>query len=167
MRTTEHRIRLSLRKEDASEAATEALVDSYDGSVHFFPHFFMRSVNKIMLLGNVTHDAELKNTTGGQSVCTFGLATDRSWKDQSGERKKQTEFHHLVTWGGLAEVCGKSVKKGSPLYVEGYLKTNSWENKEKKKQQRTEVIVENLVFLAPKAGADEQANDHVDEVVAA
>ncbi len=117
----------------------------------------MKTVNRVTLIGNVTRDAELKATTNGQSVCSFGLATNRVWKDAAGERQSLAEFHNLVAWGKLAEFCGQTVKKGKPLYVEGYLKTRAWEH-EGVKHVRTEVIVEDVVLLSPKeATADEPA----------
>ncbi len=118
----------------------------------------MKSVNKVILLGNVTRDPELKSTQGGQSVCTFGLATNRVWKDQSGERQSLPEFHNLVAWGGLAEFCAQNVHKGKPLYIEGYLKTRSWESDDGKKNFRTEIVIENLVLIGPRD--DAQHEDH-------
>lgn len=114
----------------------------------------MKSVNKVILLGNVTRDPELKATGSGQSVATFGLATNRVWKDQSGEKQSLPEYHNLVAWGGLAEFCAQNVRKGKPLYIEGYLKTRSWDGPEGSKIFRTEIVVENLVLLGPREGAD-------------
>ena len=117
----------------------------------------MKSVNKVTLLGNATNDPELKTIPGGQAVCTFGLATNRVWKDPKGEKQEAVEFHNLVAWRGLAEMCGKYVKKGKPLYIEGHLKTGTWE-KDGSKHSRTEVIVENLVLLNSKhSGAEQHA----------
>jgi single-strand DNA-binding protein len=110
----------------------------------------MKSVNKVMLIGNVTRDAELKSTQGGQPVCTFGLATNRVWKDQSGQKQTAAEFHSLVCFGGLAEFVGQNVKKGKPLYVEGYLKTRNWEDPSGNKHYRTEIVVENFILLGPR-----------------
>ncbi len=118
----------------------------------------MKSVNKVILLGNVTRDPELKSTQNGQSVCTFGLATNRVWKDNNGEKQSLPEFHNLVAWGGLAEFVGQSVRKGKPLYIEGYLKTRSWDSADGHKSFRTEIVIENLVLLGPRddaAHADE------------
>lgn len=112
----------------------------------------MKTVNTVTLLGNVTRDPDLKVTTTGQQVCTFGLATNRVWKDQKGERQSMPEFHNLVAWSGMAEFCGQYVKKGKPLYIEGYLKTHNWENAEGVKLYRTEVVVNNLVLLGAKDG---------------
>lgn len=114
----------------------------------------MKSVNKAILLGNVTRDPELKSTTGGQSVCTFGLATNRVWRDANGEKQSLPEYHNLVAWGGLAEFCAQNVRKGKPLYVEGYIKTRSWDSPEGTKIFRTEVVVENLVLLGQKDGTE-------------
>ena len=110
----------------------------------------MKSVNKVTLLGNVTRDPELKSTTNGQSVSTFGLATNRVWKDGEGAKQSLPEYHNLVAWGGLAEFCSQNIKKGKPLFVEGYLKTRSWDSPEGTKIFRTEVVVENVVLLGPK-----------------
>ena len=115
----------------------------------------MKSVNKVTLLGNSTRDPELKSTTGGQSVCTFGMATNRVWKDANGERQSQPEYHNLVAWGGLGEFCAQSIRKGKPLYIEGYLKTRSWDGPEGTKIFRTEIVVENLVLLGAKEASEE------------
>jgi single-strand DNA-binding protein len=107
----------------------------------------MKSVNKVILLGNVTRDPELKSTTGGQSVCTFGVATNRVWRDAQGEKQSLPEYHNVVAWGGLAEFCSQNVHKGKPVYAEGYLKTRSWDSPEGTKMFRTEIVLENLVLL--------------------
>lgn len=118
----------------------------------------MKSVNKVILLGNVTRDPELKTTTGGQSVTTFGMATNRVWKDAGGEKQSLPEYHNLVAWSGLAEFCAQSVTKGKPVYVEGYLKTRSWDGPEGTKIFRTEVVVENLILVGPR-GEGAEADD--------
>ncbi|MCF7844617.1 MAG: single-stranded DNA-binding protein [Kiritimatiellales bacterium] len=121
----------------------------------------MKSVNKVTLLGNVTRDPELKSTTNGQSVCTFGLATNRVWRDGGGDKQSLPEYHNLVAWGGLAEFCSENIKKGKPLYIEGYLKTRSWDSPEGTKIFRTEIVLENIVLLGPR---DDAAIRSVDEV---
>lgn len=110
----------------------------------------MKSVNRVTILGNVTRDPELKATTGGQSVSTFGVATNRTWTDTSGEKRSLPEYHNIVAWGGLAEFCTQYVKKGKPLFVEGYLKTRSWDGPEGSKIFRTEIVLENVVLLGSK-----------------
>ncbi len=131
----------------------------------------MKSVNRVHLLGNATHDSKQKILPTGRPVCTFGLATNRAWKDASGKRCTAAEFHNLVAWGPLAEFCGKQVRKGKPLYVEGYLKTHNWEPTDGgAKQYRTEVVIENLVLLSPKTDAEAPKHNEADvpaEVAAA
>ena len=107
----------------------------------------MKSVNKVVLLGNVTRDAEVKKVTGGKNACSFGLATNRIWKNADGEKESLVEYHSIVCWDGLADFAGQYVKKGKPLYVEGYLKTHSWESPEGIRKDRTEVVLENIVLL--------------------
>ena len=114
----------------------------------------MKSVNKVTLLGNVTRDPELKKTSGGQSVCTFGLATNRTWSDLNGERQSLPEFHNIVVWGGLADFCSQFIKKGKPLYAEGYLKTRSWDGPAGAKIFRTEIVAENVILLGPRGEAE-------------
>ncbi|MDP7477132.1 MAG: single-stranded DNA-binding protein [Candidatus Peribacteraceae bacterium] len=114
----------------------------------------MKSVNRVTLLGNVTRDPELKATTNGQSVCTFGLATNRVWKDKAQEKQSLPEYHNLVAWGQQAEFISSTVQKGAPLFVEGYLKTRSWDSAEGTKIYRTEVVIENIVLLGAKDAAD-------------
>jgi len=122
-------------------------------------------VNKVILLGNVTRDPELKSTTNGQAVCTFGLATNRVWKDSTGDKQSLPEYHNLVAWGGLAEFCAENVKKGKPLYIEGYLKTRSWDSPEGTKIFRTEVVLENIVLLGPKGELESPAEEVIEEAV--
>jgi single-strand DNA-binding protein len=110
----------------------------------------MKSVNRVTLLGNVTRDPQLKSTTGGQTVVTFGLATNRVWKDSNEQRQSLPEYHNLVAWGRLAEFIAESVRKGKPLFIEGYLKTRSWDSPEGTKIFRTEVVVDNMVLVGPK-----------------
>ena len=109
----------------------------------------MKSVNTVTLLGNATRDPEQKTLSGGQTVCNFGLATNRVWKDDKGEKHELAEFHNLVAWGKLGNACGEYVKKGRPLFVQGHLKTGSWE-KDGAKHYKTDVVLDNIVFLGPK-----------------
>jgi len=120
----------------------------------------MKSVNKVILLGNVTRDPQLKATQSGQSVVTFGLATNRTWKDVSGAKQSLAEFHNLVAWGKLAEFIAQNVTKGKPLFIEGYLKTRSWDSPEGTKIFRTEVVVDNIVLVGPRPeGSHEEATE--------
>jgi single-strand DNA-binding protein len=106
-------------------------------------------LNKVLLYGNLTRDPELKALPGGSQVANFGIATNRSYKDKSGQRQEATEFHNVVAFGRTAEVIAQYVKKGRPLYIEGRITTRSWDDKETgKKNYRTEIIVETFQFGA-------------------
>ena len=123
----------------------------------------MKSVNTVTLLGNVTRDPEVKAIPTGQTVCKFGLATNRVWKDAKGEKQEVAEFHNIVAWGNLAELCRQYVKKGKPLYVKGYLKTHTWDDAEKIKHYMTEVIMQDLVLLGSKSAAAHEAPSEEEE----
>lgn len=110
----------------------------------------MRSINKVILIGNLTRDPEMKATQNGQQVTTFGIATNREWM-AVGERKKSTEFHEIVAWAHLAELCHKYLKKGKLVYLEGYLKTRSWEDESGEKRFRTEVVLQDMIMLEKRA----------------
>lgn len=127
--------------------------------LHFFPPILMKSVNTVTLLGNVARDPELKATKGGHSVCTFGLATNRVWKDAAGQKQSLPEFHSIVAWGPLAEFCSQYVQKGNPLFVQGYLKTTSWEGKHGETQYRTEVVLDDVTLLGKKKPEDDAAEE--------
>ena len=107
-----------------------------------------RSLNKVMLIGNLTRDPELRYTPSGTAVCSFRLATNRSWSPaDGGERKEETEFHRIVAWSKLAELCSQLLTKGRKVYVEGRLQTRSWETPEGDKRFATEVVAEDMVVL--------------------
>lgn len=119
----------------------------------------MKSVNTVTLLGNVAREPELKSAKPGQSVCTFGLATNRVYTDAAGQRQSLPEFHSIVAWGPLAEFCFQYVQKGNPLFVQGYLKTTSWEGKHGETQYRTEIVLEDVTLLGKKRSEDEAADN--------
>ena len=106
-----------------------------------------RSVNKVIIIGNLTRDPELRYTPGGQAVSSFGVATNRNWVDKSGEKKEEVEFHNVVAWGKLTELTSQLLKKGRKVYVEGRLQTRSWEGKDGVTRQRTEIVTEDMVVL--------------------
>jgi len=110
----------------------------------------MISLNKVMLVGNLTRDPELRYTPNGKPVCSFGLATNRRWKNEAGQLQEETEFHNIVVWGKLAETISQILKKGNRAFVEGRLRTRSWEGQDGVKRQRTEVVMENFIPLTPK-----------------
>ena len=102
---------------------------------------------KIIIIGNAGKDPETRNLESGQSVTTITVATNETYKDKSGEKKTDTEWHNVVLWRGLSEIASKYVKKGDLIYIEGKLKTRSWDDKDGKKQYRTEVIADVLRML--------------------
>lgn len=108
--------------------------------------------NKAFVLGNVTRDPELRTTPGGQNVCSFGVATNRFYKDQKGERQQSVEFHNIVAWGRLAEICHQYLKKGSLVFIEGRIQTRSWQDQNSgQKRYRTEIVTETMQ-LGPRPG---------------
>jgi single-strand DNA-binding protein len=106
-----------------------------------------RSLNKVQLIGNLTRDPELKYTNSGAGVATFGLATNKSWKDEKGELKEIAEFHNIVAWGKMAEICQQLLAKGMKVYIEGSLNTRSWDAEDGSKRYRTEVRVNDMILL--------------------
>ncbi len=116
-----------------------------------------RSLNKVMLIGNLTRDPEMRYTPQGTAVCTFGVATNRTWNTESGEKKEDVEFHNVVAWNKLAEICVQLLKKGRKVYVEGRLSTRTWQGTDGAQKNRTEVVISDMVILDRKS--DEPAND--------
>lgn len=109
-----------------------------------------RSLNKVMLIGNLTRDPEMRYTPQGTAVCTFGIATNRNWTTENGEKKDEAEFHNVVAWNKLAEICSQLLKKGRKVYVEGRLATRSWQGQDGSQKQRTEVVITDMVILDKK-----------------
>ena len=122
----------------------------------------MFSLNKAMIVGNLTRDPELRTTPSGKSVCSFGVATNRRWKDQDGNPKEEVEFHDVVSWGKQAEIISQFLKKGNKAYIEGRLQTRSWEGQDGVKRQRTEIITENFIMLTPKSGGAPEIEKEVE-----
>ena len=123
----------------------------------------MRSLNKVQLIGNLTRDPELRYTPSGAAVCTIGLATNRQWVTESGEKKEDVEFHRLVAWNKLAEICSQLLKKGRKIYVEGRLQTRSWQGQDGNQRQTTEIVISDMIILDPKPGT-ELVSAHTDEL---
>jgi len=109
-----------------------------------------RSLNKVILIGNLTRDPELRKTPAGVSVSTFALATNRSWTTEQGIKKEESEFHNIVAWNKLAELCNDLLSKGRKIYVEGRLTTRSWTDKENHKRNMTEVVIDDMIILDSK-----------------
>src|SRR5258706_13343254 len=113
------------------------------------------SVNKVILIGRLGKDPEIKSIPSGQTVAKFTIATDERFTDRNGEKQERTEWHNIVAWAKLAEICGQFLRKGKLVYIEGRIRTDSWEDKEtKQKRYRTEIIAENMQMLDRK-GDDE------------
>lgn len=108
------------------------------------------SLNRAQIIGNLTRDPEVRQTPNGQTVATLGVATNRRWKDSSGQTQEETEFHNVVAWGRLAEICQQYLHKGSKVYFDGRLKTRTWEDPEGKKNYKTEIVAENMIMLDSK-----------------
>ena len=117
-----------------------------------------RSLNKVQLIGNLTRDPELRYTPAGTAVCTLGLATNRQWTTETGEKKEDAEFHRLVAWNKLAELCSQLLKKGRKIYVEGRLQTRNWTGQDGTQRTTTEIVINDMIILDSRregAGAGE------------
>ena len=114
-----------------------------------------KSLNKVMLIGRLGKDPELKYTASGTPFCRFSMATDDSWNDKnSGERQEKTEWHNIVTWDRLAEICNQYLTKGQLIYIEGSLQTREWDDQEGNKRRMTEVRARDMVMLGNKGAAE-------------
>lgn len=107
-------------------------------------------LNKVMLIGRLTRDPETRTTPQGVTVANFGLATNRVWKDPQGNQQDRTEFHNIVAWRRLGEICAQYLTKGKQIYIEGHLQTRSWESEPGKKHYRTEIVADNMIMLGSK-----------------
>jgi single-strand DNA-binding protein len=105
-------------------------------------------VNKVILVGNLGKDPEVRYTPGGQAVANFNIATNENWTDKAGQKQERTEWHRIVVWGKQAELCAEYLSKGRQVYLEGRLQTREWNNKEGVKQYTTEVVANQVVFLS-------------------
>jgi len=114
------------------------------------------SLNRAQIIGNLTRDPELRQTSSGQNVTSFSIATNRVWKDANGEKKEEVEFHNIVAWGRLAEICSQYLGKGRKVYIDGRLRTRDWETQDGAKRRTTEIIAENMIMLdrAPQGGGN-------------
>lgn len=114
-----------------------------------------RSLNKVILIGNLTRDPELRYTPAGTAVCTFGLATNRAWKTESGEMKEDAEFHRLVAWNKLAEICAQMLTKGKRTYVEGRIQSRKWTAQDGTEKTTFEVVISDMILLDSRRESDE------------
>jgi single-strand DNA-binding protein len=118
----------------------------------------MMSLNRATLIGNLTRDPEVRTTPNGQTVASFGVATNSTWTDSAGTKQERAEFHNIVAWGKLADICGQYLGKGRKVYIEGRLQSREWEGQDGHKKNRTEIVAETMIMLdrgngAPAAGA--------------
>ena len=118
-----------------------------------------RNLNKVLLIGNLTRDPEMRYTPQGNAVASFVVATNREWVTQ-GEKKQSVDFHNVVAWNKLAEICGQLLKKGVKVYVEGRLQTRDWVGEDGKKRYQTEIVIDDMILLTTKRdGTDEAGMD--------
>lgn len=126
-----------------------------------------KSLNRVQLIGNLTRDPELRYTPNGTAVCSFGIATNRSWTTESGEKKDEAEFHNIVAWNKLAELCSQFLTKGGKVFVEGRLATRSWQAQDGTQKQRTEIVISDMILLgerkAPIAEGEEEVKEEIKE----
>lgn len=113
----------------------------------------MFSLNRAEVLGNLTRDPEVRTLPSGQTVTNFAVATNRRWKDKDGNTKEDTQYHEISVWGRLGELASQMLSKGKKVYVEGRLSTTSWEGQDGVKRQKTEIVADNFIPLAPKGDA--------------
>lgn len=125
-----------------------------------------RALNRVQLIGNLTRDPELRYTPAGTAVCTFGLATNRTWVTETNEKKEETEFHRLVAWAKLAEICSQLLFKGRRIFVEGRLQTRQWIGKDGTPRQTTEIVVSDMIILDSKRSPGEIEGSVPEEPVA-
>lgn len=104
-------------------------------------------LNKVMIIGNITRDPESRTTPQGANVTSFSIATNLVWTDQQGNKQERVEFHNIVAWRKLGEICAQYLKKGSKVYIEGRLQTRSWEDPNGTKKYRTEIVADNMIML--------------------
>ncbi|MDD4937753.1 MAG: single-stranded DNA-binding protein [Candidatus Shapirobacteria bacterium] len=116
-----------------------------------------RCLNRVMLIGNLTRDPELRYTPGGMAVVSFGLATNRVWVTKQGERKEDAQFHRIVAWNKLAELCSQLLSKGRRIYVDGRIQYREFTDNENNRKQITEIIIDDMIILDNKGNADHTA----------
>ncbi|MBI2443431.1 MAG: single-stranded DNA-binding protein [Candidatus Levybacteria bacterium] len=115
-----------------------------------------RSLNRVELIGNLTRDPELRYTPSGTAVCTFGLATNRSWTTETGEKKEDTEFHRIVAWSKLAELCSQFLVKGRKVYVQGRIATRNWTGQDGQQRTTVEIVIDDMILLDSPRGQQAQ-----------
>ena len=121
-------------------------------------------LNRATIIGNVTRDPEMRTTSTGQNVCSFSVATNMRWTDKDGQQQERAEYHNIVAWRKLAEICAQYLGKGRKVYIEGRLQTRDWEGQDGQKRYRTEIVADNMIILdkkgsggSPMSGGDSSA----------
>jgi single-strand DNA-binding protein len=114
----------------------------------------MRSVNKVILIGNLGADPEVRRTASGQQVATLRLATNERWNDRDGNRQERTEWHRVIAWARLAEIAGEYMRKGRQVFVEGRLQTRQWQDQQGQTRYTTEIVAQNIMMLGGRGDAD-------------
>jgi single-strand DNA-binding protein len=122
-----------------------------------------RGLNKVMIIGHLGRDPEMRYTPSGRPVTNFSVATSRTWNTSDGERRTETEWFTIVAWGSLAEICNQYLTKGQLVYVEGRLQTRHWDDTEGKRHTAVEVVASEMIMLGDRRGADENVQDEADE----
>jgi len=128
-----------------------------------------RGLNKVMIIGNLGRDPEIRYTPSGKPVTSFNLAASRSWVSADGQRREETEWFNVVAWGSLAEICNQHLCKGQQVYIEGRLQTRGWEDDNGQRHFRTEVVANEMIILGSRLNYEASAdrNTHVDHYAAA
>jgi single-strand DNA-binding protein len=124
----------------------------------------MASVNKVILVGNLGRDPEMRYMPNGEAVCNFSIATTDNWKDKNGQKQERTEWHNIVMYRKLAEIAGEYLKKGRPVYVEGRLQTRKWQTKEGQDRYTTEIIADQMQMLGGRDGGGNASYDGSDDM---
>jgi single-strand DNA-binding protein len=124
----------------------------------------MGNVNKVILIGNLGADPELKRTADNRAYCHLRLATNVVWKDKTGQRQEKTDWHRVTVWGDTADHCGRYLSRGRPVYIEGHLENRQWQDKDGQKRYATDVVANRVVFLGDAGGAPAGRGDSVDTV---
>ncbi len=126
-----------------------------------------RSLNRVQLIGNLTRDPELRYTPSGTAVCSFSIATNRNWTTDTGEKKEEVEFHRIVAWNKLAELCSQFLTKGRKVFVEGRLSTRSWTAQDGSQKQTTEIVISDMILLdSRRNGEQTEAAEEAEETPA-
>ncbi len=121
-----------------------------------------RSLNRVQLIGNLTRDPELRYTPNGTAVCSFSIATNRNWTTESGEKREEAEFHRIVAWNKLAEICSQFLVKGRKVYVEGRLSTRNWNAQDGTQRTTTEIIINDMILLDSRRAEEEKIEGDVE-----